>query len=92
MGVPALVSLKKKLPSPLLMATDIIDPSNGPVLMVSNRIVPESEERFAVPLNDVTRFPKASWTSKVVAPETTPASYGLSYTGHYNLRFCSHCC
>jgi hypothetical protein len=43
-GLPAVVSRKKKLPVPLLIPTEVTVPLKGPVLSVSNRIVGESEE------------------------------------------------
>jgi hypothetical protein len=43
------------------------------VLLVSNRIVAEGEERFAVPAKLVTRLLNESWTSKFTAAEATPA-------------------
>jgi hypothetical protein len=49
-GVPAVVSLKKKLPVPEVIGTEITVPSNAPELLVSNRIMVEFEVRLAVPV------------------------------------------
>jgi hypothetical protein len=53
---------------------EVTVPSKAPVGLVSNRIVAEGEERFAVPLKDVTRLLKTSWISKVTGSEATPAT------------------
>ena len=74
LGVPAVVSWKKKLPTPLLIATDVIVPSNGPVLKTSNRVVPEDDVRLAVPLYVVTRLAVESCTSKFTTTEGIPAT------------------
>ncbi len=47
--VPAAVFLKKKLPCPPNTEAVITEPSKGPVFEESKRMVPELEERFAVP-------------------------------------------
>jgi hypothetical protein len=73
-GLPTVVSLKKNPPVPDAMATDVTVPSNGPELLVSNRIVPEDEDKFAVPLNVVTRLLKVSCTSNVTCADAAPAA------------------
>jgi hypothetical protein len=59
-GLPTVVSLKKNPPVPDAMDTDVTVPLNAPVLLVSNRIVPEEDDKLAVPLNVVTRLLKVS--------------------------------
>jgi hypothetical protein len=73
-GVPAAVSRKKKLPAPLVIATDVIVPLKGPALLVSNRMVVELEERLAVPAKLVTGLLNASCTWKVTPDEALPAT------------------
>jgi hypothetical protein len=70
---PAVVSLKKKAPLPEVIATDVMVPLKGPVLLVSNRILGEVEDKLAVPVKPVTLFPKPSRASKVTWEENTPA-------------------
>ncbi|NIW09754.1 MAG: hypothetical protein GWN33_03930, partial [Gammaproteobacteria bacterium] len=48
-GAPTRVSLKKKLPVPPEIGTEVMVPSKGPVPKVSKKRVAESDERFAVP-------------------------------------------
>jgi hypothetical protein len=49
-GAPARVSLKKKLPTPPLMATEVTVPLKGPVEEVSKRRVAELDNKLAVPV------------------------------------------
>jgi hypothetical protein len=72
-GLPAVVSLKKKLPVPPVIPTDVTVPLNGPPALVSNRIVPDDEDKFAVPVYPVTKLLNASWAWNVTTEEATPA-------------------
>jgi hypothetical protein len=56
------------------MTTDTTVPLNGPPALVSNRIVPELEVKFAVPLNVGTKLFVASRTSNVTADDAIPAT------------------
>jgi hypothetical protein len=71
-GVPVVVSKKKKLPVPDTIVTDVIVPSNKPELLVSNTRLGEFEERSAVPEKLGTRFPKESRITKVATAEACP--------------------
>ena len=55
-GLPTVLSLKKKLPSPPATPTEEIEPSKSPVLPVSKSMVGEVEVRFTVPTKLVTRL------------------------------------
>jgi hypothetical protein len=55
-GLPTVVSLKKKLPDPPAIPTEVTEPSKAPVPLTSNRMVREEEERLAVPTKVDTRL------------------------------------
>jgi hypothetical protein len=57
-----------------LTVTEVTLPLKSPVLLVSNRIVVEGDDRFAVPLNAVTRLLNWSRTSKFTTADATPAT------------------
>ena len=56
LGEPTMVSLKKKLPVPPAIATEVMVPSNAPVLLESKNKDTELEERSAVPTNPLTKL------------------------------------
>ena len=75
-GLPAVVSWKKKLPAPPLIDTEVIVPSKGPTALVSKNMDEESEERLAVPVKVVTWLSNTSRISKVTTAEGTPDTLG----------------
>ncbi len=71
-GLPAVVSWKKKLPAPPVIDTEVMLPSKGPAALVSKNIEGESEERLAVPVNVVTWLSNTSRISKLTTADGTP--------------------